>query len=79
MSKIDVIRAWKDEEYRSSLSADELGALPANPAGPMELTDDDLDVAAGGQDPTWKPNCATCCRCPGGPTWHNSCCNYTYE
>jgi mersacidin/lichenicidin family type 2 lantibiotic len=75
MPKIDVIRAWKDEEYRSSLSADELGALPANPAGPMELSDDDLDVAAGGISEVVQ--CPTCCRCPDGATWSHSCCNYT--
>lgn len=37
MSKIDVVRAWKDEEYRAALSASELAALPANPAGSVEF------------------------------------------
>lgn len=38
MSNIDVIRAWKDAEYRGSLSEAELAMLPDNPAGLVELT-----------------------------------------
>jgi mersacidin/lichenicidin family type 2 lantibiotic len=49
MSHVDVIRAWKDEEYRASLSAAELAELPAHPAGLIELGDTDLDAVAGGQ------------------------------
>jgi mersacidin/lichenicidin family type 2 lantibiotic len=45
---MDIIRAWKDEEYRNSLSAAERAMLPENPAGMIELTDEDLDGAAGG-------------------------------
>lgn len=48
MSKLDVIRAWKDAEYRMSLSEDERAGLPAHPAGPIELTDVELDGVAGG-------------------------------
>lgn len=33
MSKLDVIRAWKDEEYRAGLSKEQLALLPENPAG----------------------------------------------
>jgi mersacidin/lichenicidin family type 2 lantibiotic len=43
----NIVRAWKDEEYRQSLSASELALLPENPAGSLELTDDELDVVAG--------------------------------
>ena len=35
----NVVRAWKDEAYRRSLSAEEQTMLPANPAGEVELTD----------------------------------------
>ena len=48
MSNIDIIRAWKDEEYKLSLSESERAMLPENPAGFIELTDADLDIAAGG-------------------------------
>ena len=48
MSKIDIIRAWKDETYRNSLSAEQRAALPANPAGAIELTEAELDAVVGG-------------------------------
>jgi len=44
MNKIDVIRAWRDPEYRATLSASE---LPPHPAGLVELTDEELERAAG--------------------------------
>ena len=67
MSKKDIIRAWKDEEYRNSLSEAERSALPAHPAGLVEIRDEDLDeVAAGGSVTTGctqysgaRPHC--CC------------------
>ncbi|PYT18031.1 MAG: mersacidin/lichenicidin family type 2 lantibiotic [Acidobacteria bacterium] len=45
--KIDVVRAWKDAAYRSSLSADEVAFLPSNPAGLVDLTDAELKEASG--------------------------------
>lgn len=48
MSHQDIIRAWKDREYRSSLSEVERALLPENPAGLIDLTDTELDAIAGG-------------------------------
>jgi mersacidin/lichenicidin family type 2 lantibiotic len=48
MSNINIIRAWKDEAYRTSLSEAERAALPANPAGVLELADTDLADVNGG-------------------------------
>jgi mersacidin/lichenicidin family type 2 lantibiotic len=48
MSKIDIARAWKDEEYRSSLSEAQRAELPDNPAGLVELSETDLREVAGG-------------------------------
>ena len=48
MKKTDIVRAWKDEEYRNSLSPAELASLPANPAGSIELSDSDLGKISGG-------------------------------
>ena len=48
MSHLDIIRAWKDPEYRRSLSEAELASLPGHPAGLIELSDTDLDAIAGG-------------------------------
>ena len=42
------VRAWKDPAYRRSLSDTEIDALPANPAGLVELTAEDLDGISGG-------------------------------
>jgi len=46
--KIDIKRAWVDPDYRATLSAEELGGLPPNPAGDGELGASDLDDVAGG-------------------------------
>jgi mersacidin/lichenicidin family type 2 lantibiotic len=49
MSKNNIIRAWKDPAYRNSLSAAERAALPANPAGAIEISDADLGKVSGGR------------------------------
>jgi mersacidin/lichenicidin family type 2 lantibiotic len=48
MRHLDIIRAWKDEEYRLSLSEAERALLPAHPAGLITLTDAELDSVGGG-------------------------------
>ncbi len=45
--KLDIVRAWKDEAYRQTLSQEELNILPPSPAGGMELSDRDLAEIAG--------------------------------
>ena len=45
---IDVVRAWKDAEYRESLSSEELALVPAHPAGEVELAEEDLLAITGG-------------------------------
>ena len=46
---IDIIRAWKDEEYRNSLSEEQRSQLPENPAGMIELSDEDMGSVVGGR------------------------------
>ena len=60
MSKLDVIRAWKDAEYRSSLRDSELALVPAHPAGTVELMLDDLDSAGANENPVSYPGMCTC-------------------
>ncbi|HKS26454.1 MAG TPA: mersacidin/lichenicidin family type 2 lantibiotic [Pyrinomonadaceae bacterium] len=48
MRKINIVRAWKDEDYRQSLSEAERAMVPQNPAGMIELDDRDLGAVAGG-------------------------------
>lgn len=45
---IDIIRAWKNEDYRNSLSEEQRAQLPENPAGLIELLDTDMESIAGG-------------------------------
>jgi len=40
MSNPEIIRAWKDADYRMGLSVDELALLPTNPAGDIDLIDE---------------------------------------
>jgi len=48
MSSNNIVRAWKNPAYRNSLSEAERSALPANPAGSIELSDADLGQVSGG-------------------------------
>ena len=48
MSNQDIIRAWKDEDYRLSLSAAERALLPEHPAGLIELAGAEIDDVGGG-------------------------------
>jgi mersacidin/lichenicidin family type 2 lantibiotic len=45
--KFDIVRAWKDESYRNSLSSEEQALLPANPAGELELSESELEEVTG--------------------------------
>jgi mersacidin/lichenicidin family type 2 lantibiotic len=46
--KFDIVRVWKDESYRQSLSNEQLSQFPENPAGAIELTDTELESVFGG-------------------------------
>jgi mersacidin/lichenicidin family type 2 lantibiotic len=43
----NIVRAWKDEAYRQSLSVEEQAMLPTSPAGELELTDLELESVFG--------------------------------
>lgn len=71
MSQLDIVRAWKDEEYCDSLSDAQRALLPDNPAGVIELTDAQLAAAGGGAAAQAAspltlitlPICPTCYQC----------------
>jgi len=44
----DIIRAWKDKNFRDSLNEEQRAQLPANPAGLVEIDDEQLVQVAGG-------------------------------
>jgi len=48
MTRFDIVRAWTDEDYRNSLSDEQRAQLPANPAGEVELNDEQLGNIGGG-------------------------------
>ena len=58
MTSENIIRAWKDVEYRNSMSASERALLPSHPAGDIELTDVDLENVAGAIGPLASPSTA---------------------
>ena len=53
LSKETILRAWKDEEFRSSLPDEQRKAIPARPTAEdgSQLTDEQLEAAAGGTTP----------------------------
>jgi mersacidin/lichenicidin family type 2 lantibiotic len=51
MTHIDIIRAWKDAEYRDGLSEAERAGLPQHPAGLISLSDDEMDAVVGAGTP----------------------------
>lgn len=59
MSKPDIVRAWKEPDYRATLSVAELSLLPSHPAGLIELDDEELARASGMLAPpqTTAPTC----------------------
>jgi mersacidin/lichenicidin family type 2 lantibiotic len=64
MSNADIIRAWKDPEYRLMLPD-----VPPNPAGQIELADPDLDdtiIVSSGRFVSTHHNCSTDFHCPTG-------------
>ena len=42
MKRSDIIRAWKDTDYRATLTDEELAAIPEHPSGIVELPDNEL-------------------------------------
>lgn len=48
MNTRDIIRAWKDELFRKSLSAEAQAMLPENPAGELLLSEEEMALVLGG-------------------------------
>jgi mersacidin/lichenicidin family type 2 lantibiotic len=45
---IDIVRAWKDPEYRKSLTPEQQASLPENPAEPIPMSEAELKAIVGG-------------------------------
>ena len=61
-SRLNIIRAWRDDDFRTSLTDAERAHLPG-PAGAIELDDADLGLATGGL-------LTAGCGCSGGCSHH---------
>jgi mersacidin/lichenicidin family type 2 lantibiotic len=48
MSTEHIIRAWRDEEYREALNAEQSEILPESPVGAIDLSEQELAEAEGG-------------------------------
>lgn len=44
---IDITKAWKNAQYRESLTSEEYAQVPQNPIGALELADADLSNVTG--------------------------------
>lgn len=62
LTREELIRAWKDPEYRATLSEEQQAQLREIPAALAELSDEELEMIAGGED---KCN-GTCTNTCGG-------------
>ncbi len=62
MSTVNLIRAWKDADYRASLSAAELAELPENPAGLVELPEDAMAEVGGAGCSYFTGTCGRVCQ-----------------
>lgn len=62
VSNLEIVRAWTDPRYRRSLSAEQLQRLPGNPAGPTDLTVDEVERATGLMEAVPITTAITCTR-----------------
>ena len=81
MKKETILRAWRDPEFRASLSAEERAALPAHPSAAIELRDEQLTAVQGSlsavgdisdtvktsNTPGTYSGCCVCCAVAGDP------------
>ena len=71
LSNDDIIRAWKDEEFRRSLTAEQAAQLPDHPSGTIEMSKGAFDKAQSAAIYTRGWGCQN-------KTYHGGhCCNFT--
>ncbi len=61
MSTLNTIRAWKDPDYRRSLTDEQRARLPAHPSGAIEFRDWDFGYVS--LSPRTRSPCKKCGSC----------------
>lgn len=61
MTEATIIQAWKNPQFRQSLSAAELASLPANPAGSMMFERSEMSAEGGRMLVPSHVVCSTLC------------------
>jgi mersacidin/lichenicidin family type 2 lantibiotic len=62
MSPQQIVRAWKDADYRAELTSDATASVPASPVGDIDLADSQLDLAGGEDIRTEYMETLGCCQ-----------------
>jgi mersacidin/lichenicidin family type 2 lantibiotic len=77
--QIDIARAWKDPEYRKSLTPEQRALLPENPTGPPPASAEELREVVGGLTGRFgRASTDFCGTAPGWCTeWPDCCYNST--
>ncbi len=74
---VDITRAWKDPEYRRTLTPEELASVPPNPAG--EVSDEELSTMAGGASGTLPNKETSLLWCPSPTQPATNCCEVSKD
>ena len=72
MTTLEIVKAWKDEDYRESLTDQERAQLPEHPSGTILLQESELrDDGLFAHKSTWHGHCSYLCSCgcSGGKTF----------
>ena len=73
MKSINIIRAWKDQAYRNTLSEAERAGLPENPAGVTVLPAQSAAQIKGGASAVAKPAALSTITVTCVPQWTTPC------
>lgn len=74
MSTLEIARAWVDQEYRGSLSVEQIAELPEHPAGAIDAELEQLLDMWGGQEPSYTAGCTGTCSCTASQYSSHPCC-----
>jgi mersacidin/lichenicidin family type 2 lantibiotic len=71
MSNIDIVKAWKDEDYRETLTLEQRANLPAHPSGIIDFEDPEKQ-----EEGSFEATPVACKRQTNTKSWDLSCCRH---